>query len=130
MICLDSDFIVDVLKQSKNAVLKFESLKDEIVVSTEVNYFELLYGVFVNKQFSQREFNLIEEFFDSIPLLALEHSGAYNAAKISAILKKEGLTIELNDELIAGICSSKNCTILTKNIKYFSRIKGLKVETY
>ena len=45
MICLDSDFIVDVLKQSKNAVLKFESLKDEIVVSTEVNYFELLYGL-------------------------------------------------------------------------------------
>ena len=130
MICLDSDFIVDLLKQKKNAILKFESLKNEVVASTEINYFELLYGVFIKKEFSQREFNLIEEFFDSIPTMALDHSSAYNAAKISVTLAKEGMTIDFNDELIAGICSSKNSAILTKNIKHFSRIKGLKVETY
>ena len=130
MICLDSDFIVDLLKQKQNAVSKFELLKEEIVVSTEINYFELLYGVFIKKQFSQREFNFIEQFFDSIPVMALDHSGAYNAAKISTTLEKEGLTIDFNDELIAGVCSSKNCAILTKNVNHFSRIKGLKVETY
>ena len=130
MICLDSDFIVDLLKQKQNAVSKFELLKEEIVVSTEINYFELLYGVFIKKQFSQREFNFIEQFFDSIPIMAIDHSSAYNAAKISTTLEKEGLTIDFNDELIAGVCSSKNCAILTKNVNHFSRIKGLKVETY
>lgn len=130
MICLDSDFIIDLLHKKQNAVLKLESLKNEVVVSTEINYFELVYGVFANEQFSQKDLALIEEFFDSIPLVGLEHSGAFNAAKISATLKKEGKTIQLNDELIAGICSSKGCSILTRNVEHFSRIKGLKVERY
>lgn len=130
MICLDTDFIVDLLKQKENALSKFESLRNEVVISTELNYFEILYGIFINEHFSEREFNLIEEFFDSIPVLPLDHASSYNAAKISATLAKKGLTIGFNDELIGGICSSKNCAILTRNIKHFSRIKGLKVETY
>ena len=130
MICLDSDFIVDLLRQKQDAVLKFKSLKGQAIVSTEVNYFEVLYGVFIKGQFSQDEMNLVQEFFGSLPNMALEHPGAYNAAEIAGYLDKGGLTIGFNDSLIAGICLSNKCSILTKNVKHFSRIKGLKVETY
>ncbi len=130
MICLDSDFIVDLLKRKQNAVMKFQSLKGEEIASTEINYFEVLYGIFIKKQISQAEEELAEQFFESITDMVFDHSSAYNAAKISTSLEKEGLTIELNDSLIAGICLSNNCALLTKNIKHFSRIKGLKVETY
>ena len=130
MICLDSDFIVDLLKHKQNAVLKFKSLKGGIIVSTEVNYFEVLYGVFKKRQFSQEEMNFVQEFFTSLPNMVLDHSSAYNAAEIAGNLEKEGLTIGFNDSLIAGICLANNCSIITKNIKHFSRIKGLKVESY
>ena len=130
MMCLDSDFIVDLLKQKHTAILKLQSLKGETVVSTEVNYFEVLYGIFIKKQVAQKELGLVQEFFSSLPNMSLNHSSAYNAAEIAANLEKEGLTIGFNDSLIAGICLSNNCTLLTKNVKHFSRIKALKVETY
>ena len=130
MICLDSDFVIDFLRHKEIAVLKLKSLNGEKVVSTEVNYFEVLYGVFDKDQVSQKELSLVQAFFASIPNLGLNHSSAYAAAEIATNLEKSGLQIELNDSLIAGICLSNNCGILTKNIKHFSRIKGLKVESY
>ena len=130
MICLDSDFIVDILKHKKNAVLKLSLLREDIAVSTEVNFFEVLYGVFRKQQVPQKELALVQEFFNSIPNLVLNHSSAYSAAEIAAYLEKEGLTIGFNDTLIAGIRLSHKCSILTKNVKHFSRIKGLKVESY
>ena len=130
MICLDSDFVVDFLKQNQNAIFKLQSLKGEKAVSTEINYFEVLYGVFDKKQISQKELNSVQEFFNSIPNMTLDHSSAYNAAEIATNLEKSGLEIGINDSLIAGICLANNCAILTKNAKHFSRIKGLKVETY
>ena len=130
MICLDSDFIVDILKHKQNAVLKLSLLREDIVVSTEVNYFEVLYGVFRKQKVPQKELALVQEFFNSVPNLILNHPSAHNAAEIAAYLEKEGLTIGFNDTLIAGICLSNKCSILTKNVKHFSRIKGLKVDTY
>ncbi|MBI2541913.1 type II toxin-antitoxin system VapC family toxin [Candidatus Woesearchaeota archaeon] len=130
MICLDSDFIVDFLRKKSSAVLKMESLKGQTVASTEVNYLEVIYGILIKKQVPQKEFALAQEFFDSVPSMPLDHISAYNTAKIAAFLKKSGQEIELSDTMIAGICLANNCPILTKNIKHFSRIKGLKVETY
>ncbi|MBI1935098.1 type II toxin-antitoxin system VapC family toxin [Candidatus Woesearchaeota archaeon] len=130
MICLDTDFILDMFKRKENAVLKFHSLKMEEMASTEINYFEVLFGILVKKQISKQEMELAEEFFSSIIMIGLDHSSSMHAAEISAELQKTGQIIELNDTLIAGICLSNNCTILTGNVKHFSRIKGLKVESY
>ena len=130
MICLDSDFIVDLIKRKHNAVFKFHELKGEIIVSTEVNYFEVLYGAVIKKQISQRELDTIKNFFDFIPNMPLDHPSAHNTAEIAAHLEKTGQTIGLSDIMIAGICLANNCPLLTKNIRHFSRIKRLKVETY
>ena len=130
MICPDSDFIVDFLRQKQNAIFKMNSLRGRTVVSTEVNYLEVLFGILIKKQVSQKEFALAQEFFGSIPNMPLDHTGAYNTAHIATYLKKIGQEIELSDTMIAGICLANNCHILTKNVKHFSRIKGLKVETY
>ena len=130
MICLDSDFIVDFLRQKQNAILKMESLKGHTVVSTEVNYLEVLYGILIKKQVPKKEFVSAQEFFSSMPNMPLNHTAAYNTANIATSLKKVGQEIGFSDTMIAGICLANNCPLLTKNIKHFSRIKGLKVETY
>ena len=130
MICLDSDFIVDFLRQKQNAVSRLQSLKGETVVSTEISYFEVLYGIFDKNPVPENEMNLVQRFFDSITNISLDHPSAYKAAEIAVYLDGTGQTIGLSDTLIGGICLAHNCTILTKNLKHFSRIKGLKVETY
>lgn len=129
MICLDTDFIVDLLKQKPDAVIKYKSLEDDLA-TTEVNYFEVLFGIFKRRDLSQKELDAVEKLFNTLNILALDRNSSYTAAEIAGRLSKQGLIIEINDNLIAGICVANNCRIITKNVKHFSRIKGLKVETY
>jgi predicted nucleic acid-binding protein len=129
MICFDTDFIIDLLREKPNAAAKYEELEDDLA-TTEINYFEVLFGIFKKRELSQKELNSAEQLFDTLNILALDHNSSYSAAEIAGRLSKQGLVIEINDNLIAGMCVSKNCAILTKNVKHFSRIKGLKVETY
>ena len=131
MICLDTTFILDLLKKKPDSIVALKSLSGKELASTEINYFEVLFGVFKKKEFSQHELDLVQEFFSSIKLLPLNSSGAYNASEIGGGLSRKGLTIGSHDVLIAGICLANNCeTIITKDVKHFSRIKGLKVESY
>ena len=130
MICLDTSFILDLLKKREDSVVKLRSLASKELASTEVNYFEVLFGVFKRHQFSQGELMSVQNFFNSIRVFPLDDLSSYKAAELAGELSKKGQTIETNDALIAGICLANNCEIVTKDIKHFSRIKGLKVETY
>ncbi len=130
MICLDTDFIIDFLKENRSAVEKLKKIGDEELCSTEVNYAELLTGVFLRKEISEKELQAAQGFFFSIRVLPLEHEGAYRAAQIAGGLSRQGSTINFNDCLIAGICLANNCSILTGNTKHFSRVKDMRVETY
>jgi tRNA(fMet)-specific endonuclease VapC len=130
MICLDTDFVIDFLKEKPAAIERLKSFKAQEIVSTEVTYAEVLLGVFLRKEMSQRELQVVQDLFSSIRTLPLEHDAAYHAAEIAGALIKQGVEINFNDSLIGGICRANNCSILTRNIKHFSRIKGLKVEGY
>ena len=130
MICLDTSFILDLLKKRESSIVKLRSLVNKELASTEVNYFEVLFGVFKRHQLSQSELTSVQNFFNSIRVFPLDDLSSYKAAESAGELSKKGQTIETNDVLIAGICLANNCEIITKDIKHFSRIKGLKVETY
>jgi len=59
---------------------------------------------------------------------------SYNAAKIGgeiyADLKKKGELINDADILIAGIVKAHNATLVTNNVKHFSRVQGLQIENW
>lgn len=55
---------------------------------------------------------------------------ALEAGIIDGTLIKEGKMIDPLDSMIAGIAMHKHKKIITRNIKDFSRIKGLKLERY
>ena len=130
MICLDTSFILDLFRKRDASIVKLKSLVSKELASTEINYFEVLFGVFKRHQFSQGELMSVQNFFNSIRVFPLDDLSSYKAAELAGELSKKGQTIETNDALIAGICLANNCEIVTKDIKHFSRIKGLKVETY
>jgi len=101
MICLDTSFILDLLKRRQGAVDKVKSMVNEELASTEVNYFEVLYGVFKKHEFSQKELDLVQNFFQSINVFHLDNFGAYKAAEIAGELSKKGMVVETNDSLVA-----------------------------
>ena len=132
MICLDSSVIVDFLRNNEKAIDFITNLRSEDVATTVINVYELESGIWAmkNENYAMRLDNL-NKFLSKIKLLQLDTYSVNQSAKIFGELSRGGKIIEDLDILIAGVCLVNNCdTIITENIKHFSRIKGLKVETY
>ena len=73
MICIDSDCIIDFLKGKEEAVKIVEKYKEEIM-TTEINVFEILFGIYIKKDINEREEFAAKEFFDSIVVLPFGES--------------------------------------------------------
>ena len=132
MICLDSSFIIDLLKKKPDAIETFQSIKSDFPATTLINIYEMVSGIYKIKDKKYEEhIQVFEILLEDIKVLGIDNASVFKAAKICSELSNQGELIEDLDILIAGICLSNGCTsIVTKNVKHFSRIKGLKVEAY
>jgi len=130
MICLDSTAIIDYLKGRREAKNIIEKNLD-FLATTEINVLEVFFGVYSKQTVSKREETSAAEFFNSLNVLQTKRGAGKLAAQIIADLIKKGAEIEQNDALIASIMIKNGCgTIITKNKKHFSKIKGIKVISY
>tara|TARA_Y100000310_G_scaffold190615_1_gene190602 strand:+ start:10428 stop:10814 length:387 start_codon:yes stop_codon:yes gene_type:complete len=125
---LDTTFLIDLMK-GKDECKKIV-LNNQRCLSTCINMYELLIGVYYKNKKPNNHLEILE-LFENIHMLPLEISGIMNSAKISAELLKSGNQVSHTDCLIAGIALSHSInTIVTRNVKHFNRIPGIKVETY
>lgn len=127
---LDTSFIIDLLKNKTPALIKAHLLeKSSISVrTTTISVFELWQGVEDIQDDQKRE--LIEKFLSSVGLLSLDIESAKIAGTMYSELERKGEIIETEDCMIAGIAKHHGDAVLTRNVKHFERIKGIKIETY
>jgi tRNA(fMet)-specific endonuclease VapC len=123
-IIVDTDIVIDYLKKREPGaeLLKKVYLKYRINV-TSITIYELFYGV----QKSGKEGLINKLLIKYVDVITLDESAARNAAAIHYILKSKGIDIGVKDSFIAGICKAHNLPLLTRNIKHFSRIHGLRL---
>ncbi|HLD98003.1 MAG TPA: type II toxin-antitoxin system VapC family toxin [Candidatus Nanoarchaeia archaeon] len=127
MICLDSDIIIDFLKGKEKAVQLLKRYNNEII-TTEINAFEVIFGVFIQGKLNEEERTNVSNFFNSLHVLAFDQGCGKISAQLMTSLIKKGLMVDQNDCLIASIMIKNNCSkILTNNKKHFSRIKNIEV---
>ena len=128
---LDTTFIIDFLKGQSDAVSKMDFLvkRDISFAITTPTIFELYSGlIFLDKP--ENEKNKIISLLKQQIILPLDKNGAEEAGIIDGTLLKNGFKIDPEDSMIAGIAKINNETILTRNVKHFSRISELKIESY
>lgn len=131
MKALDSTFIIDFLRNKKEALVKETELKNEMLATTVVNYFEILLGILLMKENQEQKQKIFDAFMERLEIFSLDVDESKKAAAVAAHLIKNGKTIEELDYLIAGILLSHGCTsIVTKNKDHFKRIDGMHVEEY
>ena len=85
MILLDSDFIIDLLRKKQDAVEKYYQLKEELLVTTQLNFFEVLSGVYKKKEIRQNEEKSTLDFFRDLDVLSLDESSIITAVSESII---------------------------------------------
>ena len=128
---VDTSFVIDLMNGTPEAVEKAKQLwkeKENLFVTT-VTIFELWSGV-TQSQKPEQEKRKILGVLGSQLILELDEESAEEGGRIDGLLVREGLRIEPEDCMIAGIAKHHQETILTRNIKHFGRIKGLSVESY
>lgn len=135
MILLDTTVLIDLTKNNKTVLQKLRELENEhTFYTTQVNVYEVLYGIYAAKFDSgtyDKRLNTYMDLFSSIKILDMTLQGTSEAARIGGTLCKEGRMIEDTDCLTAGIALAHGVTrILTRNAEHFSRIKGLTIITY
>lgn len=133
MKCVDSTFLVDLLRGRETAVIEAAKLEEEgKIVASQISVFELLYGVHKQKHINhRRRAKQLEKLFARLILLDFDYKAASLAGKLLGELARKGKIIDVLDLLIAStILANGYNVIVSKNRKHFGRVKGLKVENY
>ena len=133
MILLDTSFIIDLLREKNNAVLKAKELENKDAMATTcINVYELLLGVYSMKNINHEEkLHEAEILLDKLEILSLGKTSAKRSAKIGGELTLTGQIIGDTDNLIADIALANNInTIVTRDKEHSIKIKDMKAETY
>ena len=130
MVCIDTDILIDFLRNESTAVKKINELKDKNVElsTTTINSFELLKGALRSKQKDAKEGT--NKLLNNLEILDFNFNASEEAAKIFEDLRLKGRLIDPLDLLIAAIVITNNETLMTRNVKHFERIKTLKLEDF
>ena len=128
--CLDTDLLVAVLRGNEAARDSVAALDESgRSATTSVNAFEIVYGA---QRSARRSENLKEalRLLDRLLVVPLDLPSARRAGEVAASLAVKGEGIDYRDSMIAGIALESELTLVTRNEKHFSRIKGLKLQTW
>ena len=126
-ICLDTDFLVNFLRNNKEEVefVKKNEL-DKDLATTYINLFELYHGAYKSSE-KQNNLKAISALINRITILNFSDESVKRAGEILAKLEIQGKLIEFRDLFIGTIAVVNNYAIKTRNVKHFNRIEGLTI---
>ena len=127
---LDTNVCIQLLNNTNSALnerLKQEEPED-IYLCTVVQM-ELYYGAYRSLR-REQNMALLEPFFNQFTILLLDPEAARIAGKIRSDLAALGTPIGPYDLQIAAIALANDLTLVTHNVREFSRVVGLRIEDW
>ena len=127
---LDTNICIYLNKKNPHSVVaRFnEHAVGDIGVSS-ITVAELSYGVQKSQRQTQNQKALLQ-FLSPLIIAGFDTNAAISYGQIRAELESQGTSIGSLDTLIAGHAASMNVTLVTNNIREFSRVHGLIVENW
>lgn len=131
MACLDTTFLIDLLRGNEKVRLIKEKIdkSSESVTIASPSIMEIVKGLRIGNVRKDEE-KRVNELVSSLTILNLDKDSAIKAGIIESDLITKGEIIDLEDIMIAAIAINNNEKLITNNLKHFSKIKELELETY
>jgi tRNA(fMet)-specific endonuclease VapC len=130
MYVLDTNICICLIKKQPESIRKkFESLAIGSVSMSLITYGELKYGALRSNNFS-KAIAVLDRLTSYIPVLSMHQDVALEYADIRADLANKGTPIGNNDLWIAAHARSSRHTLVTNNLKEFTRVTGLELENW
>jgi len=131
MVCLETDFLVALIRKDPDAITKLRKLVEsgERLATTPINAAELFKGAYRSKNVDEN-LKKVRGILSRLDLLDFNLTASDIYGRITSELEEKGEPIGEMDALIASIALAHNERIVTRNVKHFSRVKGLEVESW
>ena len=129
MILLDTNTCIYIINNRPPKVLdRFNAYKAGEIGISSIAASELAYGVAKSGSIKNRK--ALDMFLAPLQILPCDSQCLWFYADLRASLEKKGLSIGPMDSLIAAHALSINGTLVTNNLKEFSRVPQLKLENW
>lgn len=126
---LDTNILSDLVRNPQGMVAAQIIKAGEATVCTSIIVAaELRYGA--SKSNSQKLAQRIDLILSALEILPMETPADQQYAALRHHLTREGTLIGPNDLLIAAHALACDLTVVTANVREFSRVPGLKVENW
>ena len=125
---LDTDIVVFLFRNKKGIAKRLASIAPENVYISEVTVAELEYGNYCGGRYEENKV-LLNNFLSCINVIPFSEAISLYA-KERYRLKSIGMGIEDFDLLIGCTSVTNNLTMVTNNVKHYSRIEGIKIENW
>jgi tRNA(fMet)-specific endonuclease VapC len=126
---LDTNIISDIIRNPAGfAARRIEQIDPKDICTSIIVAAELRYGC--AKSRSAKLLAKVEALLEIVPVLPLDVPADSEYGGIRAKLEAAGQTIGLNDLLIGAHAHALGLTLVTDNMREFTRIPGLTVENW
>jgi tRNA(fMet)-specific endonuclease VapC len=127
---LDTNICVLLIRQKTPQVLaRLTTLGLDDLGISSITVAELQYGVHKSRHVEQNQ-QALDQFLLPLNILSFDSAAALHYGRIRANLERQGLPIGSLDILIAAQALSTKLTLVTNNVREFSRVAGLATEDW
>jgi tRNA(fMet)-specific endonuclease VapC len=126
---IDTDILIYSLKGTLKVQKNFTLNKNSPKSISVITYGELIFGA---KKSNNREKNLatVYRIGELFPVIELTKGIVETFGEVKASLQKTGKSLEDFDLLIGSTALYLNYTLVTNNVKHFSKIPDLRIENW
>lgn len=125
MFLLDTDTVSYILRGQGPAAARLTAHQPSEVSISALTLAELRFGA--ERRRSRKLHGIIDAFTRTVAVLPFDGAAAAAFGRVQAALETKGTPIGTLDTLIASHALALNCTLVSNNLKHFSKVKGLKV---
>jgi len=126
---LDTNIVIYVLKRRPLEVLGIFNKNANRMAISAITLSELIYGAEKSKNIT-RNLEAIEDFISHLEVLPYNANASQHYGMIKSDLEKKGAIIGINDIHIAAHARSHGLTLVTNNVREFSRVQNLAIENW
>lgn len=121
---LDTNVVIDILRDNEIVSQRYQvaTIKKSKIFICPIVYYEVVRGFKIGG--ATKKLEMFLQLYKNWKMLLFDEDVATKAANIYEQLHK-GQTVEDNDIYIASIAMVNGCTLVTANVRHFSRVEGL-----
>ena len=132
MFLLDTNIVSELLKRSpdQKVVARLNCEDPATLYITAINVFELRFGAARSAKPAALWTRIERDILNRFHLLPFSDRDAIAAADLKATASGGGRNLAVQDLLLAGAAFGRGFTLVTRNVRDFDPIIGLKVENW